>query len=125
MLSTQFDSPHGLQNPQNYSTAYDVGKLTCKCMENEYFRQIVRTQVFECEAKTSSGSTRKYRWENTNRLLNHDGFIGTKTGITDAAGPCLSATYQKGNDYFVVILLNSKSMEHRWVEVPRLVEWAI
>ena len=53
-----------------------------------------------------------------------DGFIGTKTGITDAAGPCLAATYHKGNDFFIVVLLNSKSMEHRWVEVPKLVEWA-
>ena len=96
------------------STAYDIGKLTCKCLKNEYFRKIVTCQVYECDVPTADGGTRHYKWENTNRLLNTPGYIGTKTGITDAAGPCLSAAYEKGNNRFVVILLNSKTMEHRW-----------
>ena len=93
MMSTNFDSPHGLMNPQNYSSAYDIGKLTGKCMQLEYFRKIVKTQVYECEAKSADGKPKQFRWENTNKLLAIDGFIGTKTGITDAAGPCLAATY--------------------------------
>ena len=94
-------------------------------MELDYFRKIVSTKIFECEAETSEGEMRPYRWENTNKLLGKEGYIGTKTGITDAAGPCLSAAYEKGKDKFVVILLNSKSMDHRWQEVPKVVEWAI
>lgn len=58
-------------------------------------------------------------------MLGKQGYIGTKTGITDAAGPCLSAAYENGNDKFVVILLNSKTMDHRWQEVPKLIDWAI
>jgi D-alanyl-D-alanine carboxypeptidase len=96
MMSTNFDSPHGLMNPQNYSSAYDMGKLAGQCMKNEYFRKIVTTQVFECEGRPKDGEARQFRWENTNKLLAIDGYIGTKTGITDAAGPCLIATYQKG-----------------------------
>lgn len=34
-----------------------------------------------------------YSWVNTNRLLGLDGIIGTKTGITEAAGPCLSCVF--------------------------------
>lgn len=62
-------------------------------MQNDYFKKIVKTQVYECLGKSKDGSPRSFRWENTNRLLAIDGFIGTKTGITDAAGPCLAATY--------------------------------
>lgn len=54
------------------------------------------------------------KWENTNHMLGQQGYIGCKTGITDAAGPCLSAAYQKDGFFFVMILLNSKSMEARW-----------
>lgn len=59
-------------------------------------------------------------WENTNRLLD-DGFEGIKTGITDTAGPCLSACYKD----LIIIVLNSKSMNERWIEVKKLVRWII
>lgn len=63
-------------------------------------------------------------WENTNMMLGQYGYVGCKTGITDAAGPCLSAVYHKDGYNFVIILLNAKSMEVRWQEVPQLVEFA-
>lgn len=43
MASTNFDSPHGMMNKHNYSTAYDIAKLSSKCMKNEWFRKIVNT----------------------------------------------------------------------------------
>lgn len=49
-------------------------------------------------------------WENTNKLL-EDGFEGIKTGINESSGPCLAACYQD----FIVIVLNSKSMNERWI----------
>jgi D-alanyl-D-alanine carboxypeptidase len=68
--------------------------------------------------------SRRVRWESTNFMLGQPGYIGCKTGITEAAGPCLSAVYQKDGFYFVMILLNSKSMEERWREVPQLADYA-
>ncbi len=38
-------------------------------------------------------TTRVLKWENTNLMLSHPGYTGLKTGITEAAGPCLSASY--------------------------------
>ena len=58
-------------------------------------------------------------------MLKQAGYNGLKTGITEAAGPCLSASYCKDGNHFIVILLNSKSMEARWQEVPQLVQWAV
>lgn len=67
---------------------------------------------------------RYFKWYNTNNMLNYPGYNGLKTGITDAAGPCLSASYQKGDIHLVIVLMNSKSMEARWEEIPQLVNWA-
>ena len=90
------------------------------------YRRVVGTIRYDCEGVTREGDKRKYLWENTNKLLGpNSGFNGIKTGITDAAGPCLASSYQKDNDFFIVVVLNSKSMEQRWIEVPKLVEWAI
>lgn len=43
LTQTYFDSPHGLQNIENLSTAYDIGKLSAAVMKNDYFRKIVST----------------------------------------------------------------------------------
>jgi D-alanyl-D-alanine carboxypeptidase len=65
-----------------------------------------------------------YTWTNTNKLLEH-GYSGLKTGITPTAGPCLAASIQKDDYRLIIVVLNSKSMEHRWQEVQKLVSWAI
>ena len=38
MYDTFYDSPHGLINKRNFSTAYDVSKLTMECMKIPVFR---------------------------------------------------------------------------------------
>ena len=47
-----------------------------------------------------------------------EGWSGIKTGITPNAGPCLAASLHKtfsGKEYeFLVILLDSESMDARW-----------
>ena len=50
-------------------------------------------------------------------MLNFQFYNGLKTGITEAAGPCLSTSYEKGDLHLIIIILNSKSMEARWEEV--------
>jgi D-alanyl-D-alanine carboxypeptidase len=35
-------------------------------------------------------------WFNTNKMLNLNGFVGVKTGVTPSAGPCLSSMFSIG-----------------------------
>ena len=62
---------------------------------------------------------------NTNRLLGIDGITGTKTGITEAAGPCLSCSFEKDGNFIIVVLLQCKSMDSRWEEAQMLIDWAV
>jgi D-alanyl-D-alanine carboxypeptidase len=52
LSSTCFDSPHGLMNIQNFSTAHDMSKLSAICMKNEAFRKIVCTKIYECVGRS-------------------------------------------------------------------------
>lgn len=73
------------------------------------------------EDKNGTFVERYYKWENTNFMLRQPNYNGLKTGITEAAGPCLSASYKNMKDskqWYVIILLNSRSMIARWEEVP-------
>ena len=67
---------------------------------------------------------REFSWTNTNKLLGK-GFNGVKTGVTPAAGPCLAASFEKDSLHLVVVVMNTKTMDNRWVEVPKLTLWAI
>lgn len=114
-------------NKHNYSTAHDIALLAEKCMQIEIFRKVVCSQQHETFAiKSKKEKLTRYRWENTNKLLgNIEGFIGCKTGITNAAGPCYAGCFEKGEDKLIIVVLCSKSMEQRWIEVPKMAEWAI
>lgn len=57
------------------------------------------------------------------------GTLGCKTGVTQSAGPCFSGCFararknEQNTDNVIVVVLGSKSMEIRWIEVPQLVRW--
>jgi len=129
MTSTSFDSPHGLVNKNNYSTAKDILLLSIACMKIPRFRKVVGTRVYCTHAANNQKSL--YNWENTNKLLGRKEhqlhWVGCKTGVTESAGPCFSGFYENGEtgDKYCVVVLSCKTMESRWVEVPKMVKWAI
>jgi len=125
LLFTQYANPHGLVNSNNYSTAADQAKLSYHILKLDIVRQIVNQKSYTCEIEQADRRIRIITWENTNKLLHKEGWGGVKTGITTAAGPCLSAYYEKKGESYIVILLNSFSMEIRWIEAPKIVEWAL
>ena len=47
---SHFAVAHGMHNENNYSSAYDMGKLSCIMMRDERFKDIVKTQVYECQS---------------------------------------------------------------------------
>lgn len=122
MTKSNFAVAHGMHNDNNYSSAYDIGKLCCYAMDNHYFRDIVIQQTRETRSKKFPGHV--YKWENTNNLLK-EGFDGIKTGITPTAGPCLAASVKKDGFRVCVVVLSCCSMDSRWFEVPKLVTWGI
>lgn len=92
--NTHFNNPHGLTDPNHYTTARDLAKVARYAYQNEKFRKIVSTK--EQEIQWVNPAERKDIYGSTNRLLwNYDDVTGIKTGYTDAAGGCLVASAQK------------------------------
>jgi D-alanyl-D-alanine carboxypeptidase (penicillin-binding protein 5/6) len=67
LKGTFYDSPHGLINWCNRSTAFDLAKLSCQAMKNSKFRQIVGTKYYKVPKVISENlkNSRSYNWENT------------------------------------------------------------
>jgi serine-type D-Ala-D-Ala carboxypeptidase (penicillin-binding protein 5/6) len=124
LTQTTFANPHGLSNFNNKSSAGDMGRLAAFAMKNSKFREIVSCREYICTGYDREEKCKTFKWTNTNKMLDYDGYNGIKTGVTPAAGPCLASCYEKADLHIITILISSRSMEHRWVETKRLVKWA-
>ena len=108
--NTHFNNPHGLPDENHYTTAYDMALMARKAMDNDIFRDIVKTKSVKYPA-TEAYPYERY-FENTNQFLTsrskmdykgqqidikYDVVDGIKTGYTDAAGKCLLSTGIKNN----------------------------
>ena len=63
---------------------------------------------------------RDEKWINTNKLLSLEHCIGIKTGVTPAAGPCMTAYFLEEDFSAIIVILNSKSKSSRFYEVRKL-----
>lgn len=105
MKNSSFANPHGLDNENHYSTAYDMALLTKYAMENETFKTVVGTQKKIVE----TDGEQKYKYlTNHNKLLSmYEWCKGVKTGFTKKCGRCLVSYSEKDNVKLITITLNA------------------
>ena len=105
---TRFLNPHGLNDGENKSTAYDMAVISSYGMKNDLFRKIVGTKKKIIPDTLSGGKRVLY---NKNKLLsNYDKCIGIKTGFTKKAGRCLASAAANGNMELVSVVLGCADM---------------
>ncbi len=112
--NTHFVNPHGLSDPDHYTTAYDLYLIFRECMKQELFMEIIQTKSYTCEyLKAPEMTATAMTWNSTNRYFTGEAdtpegvtVIGGKTGYTAAAGGCLILLSQdaSGNQYISVVL---------------------
>jgi len=119
LINTHFANPNGLDNSNNYSSAYDIAKLGNYIYNNPIIKDIVDTQN---ENILSTNKEYTHNLHTTNHLLgNYPGIKGLKTGTTDWAGQCLIsiAENENGNE-IITVVLNSPD---RFKETKVLTDW--
>lgn len=113
MSGSNFANPHGLDAQWHYSTAIDMAKLMCYCMENESFRQLCATKSCSIHGQTLV---------NHNRLLElYPGCVGGKTGYTLSAGRCLVSCCERKGLRLVCVTLSAPD---DWNDHMALYDWA-
>ena len=113
--NSNFTNPHGLPDPDHYTTARDLGIIACAAMRNENFRKIVSSKK---HVATELVSGQKNLWINKNKMLyNYDGASGVKTGYTVKAGRCLVSSAERNGMEVVCVVLNSPQMFERSSEL--------
>lgn len=110
---THFVNPHGLDAEGQYSSAFDLARLTVHAMENPDFARIVSTKTYTCGERSLV---------NHNKLLwQCSGVIGVKTGYTSAAGRTLVSFCEREGMRLVCVTLCDRS---DWADHSALYDWA-
>jgi len=107
MENTNFANPSGLDDPDHYSTAYDMALLMCEAMENKAFAEI--TAMKTATVNFTKPKDKIATYSNHNRLLSmYEYCIGGKTGYTMASGRCLVTVAEKDGLNLICVTINDR-----------------
>lgn len=120
LTATHFVTPHGLDDDNHYTSAYELAIITNYALENTTFRNYVGTKNYTVfingNPKTLS---------NTNELLgNLSGVYGVKTGFTNDANRCLVTSVKRDNMDLICIVLGADTKKDRTRDSINLIEYA-
>lgn len=117
LKDTHFENCTGLPKENHYSSAYDMAQIyKCVCDNNIYKSY---SKIWMDELVHPSG--RKTELVNTNRLIKtFDGIEGGKTGYTDTAKFCLTASAKRGDMRLVGVVIGAEDSKTRFSEMSKL-----
>lgn len=119
LKNTHFETPHGLDSDEHYTTPYELAILADYALNNKVFAEIVKIKT--CTI-TINGYARTI--SNTNELLgNLDGVYGVKTGFTNGAGRCLVTSIKRGDLDVICVVLGADTKKIRTVDSVKLIEY--
>ena len=120
MKNTGYKNPHGLTAKGHVTTAWDMTLLAREAMKHPLLREIVSTRQHVYTVSSVVGYEREVVWNNTNRLLGYEGYLGVKTGTTGAAGACLVACGERNGRETFGVVLGSSCSDARYSDMRNL-----
>ena len=117
MINTHFSEPSGLDDANNFSTAWDLALLAQQAFNNyPLISQLTTKEQFV----TYSQEGIYHKFENSNKLLNVLPEIKLgKTGFTNGAGPSILLIVKEQKQPLIIILLNAQD---RFANAQELLE---
>ena len=120
LKNTHFVTPHGLDNSEHYTTAYELAVITDYALKNEIIAKVVKTKSTTIKINGNS-----MQINNTNELLgNVEGVYGVKTGFTNNAGRCLVTSVKRGDMDLIIVVLGADTRKDRASDTMKLIEYA-
>ena len=118
--NTNFVNPHGLDDSNHYTTAKDMAIMAKELVK--YEKILEYTSIYEYYMPKKDGS--KSWLVNTNKLVRfYEGVDGLKTGFTETAKYCLTATAKKGNMRLISVVMGVESSDLRSSDTVKLLNY--
>lgn len=113
--NTHFVNPHGLNDPNHYTTPYDMALIARAAFANSTLREIDTTLSYKLPAtKKSDARTitmgHKMLYPNDSRY--YEGIIGGKTGFTSLAGNTLVTGAERNGVRLVAVVMKANGTHY-------------
>lgn len=103
LSGTYFVDPAGYEDG-NYTTAFDLARLSAYALQNATFARVVSTQNILVYNTTG---TIRHTLKNINELLVIPGVTGVKTGFTNEAEGVLVTSFETDGKKYIIVVLRS------------------
>ncbi|OIU71167.1 D-alanyl-D-alanine carboxypeptidase family protein [Rossellomorea aquimaris] len=121
LKDTQFQNPTGLPAKDHYSSAHDMSMMAKELLKYNEITKFTGTY----ESYLRENTENKFWLVNTNKLVRfYDGVDGLKTGFTNEAKYCLTATAKKGNMRVIAVVFGASTPKERNSEVTKMLDYA-
>lgn len=127
LKNTHFANPSGLppgdvgKSEPHHSSAYDLAVLSRYAMGLPMFQQLVST--WGPVVMRAEGKKQPELWSFNKMMKQYRGMDGIKTGMTNEAGFCLSASAERDNLRLIAVTLNAPTSKERNADVARLLDY--
>ncbi len=117
MNNTNFANSNGLPAENHYSTAYDIALMSRELMKHE--------DIFDYTTIwMDSLRNGEFTLSNTNKLIRfYDGATGLKTGSTDEARFCISATAKRDGMHLIAVIMAAPTSKERQKDASTLLNY--
>lgn len=114
---THFENCTGLNAENHLSTARDVAKMSAELLKHDF---VTKYSTVWMDTLRNGES----ELVNTNKLVRfYEGTTGLKTGTTEAAGYCLSASAVRKGLSLVAVVLGADTSPHRFADAQKLLNY--
>lgn len=119
LKNTQFQNASGLPAKGQYSTAYDMAIIA-----KELLRHPITDYTSIYEDYLRKGQKNEFWLVNTNKLIRtYPGVDGLKTGFTNEAKYCLTATANRDNMRLITVVMGVETVKERNKAVTELFDY--
>ena len=121
MKDTNFVNTNGLPVDNHYTSAHDIAIMSRELLKHDVITKYLTTwidQIVVGKKQVTVGLA------NTNKLIKHyQGATGVKTGFTQQAKYCLSASAKRGDTHLVAVTLGAETSPERFKDATSLLNF--
>lgn len=121
MNDTHFSNTNGLPVDNHYTSAHDIAIMSKELLKHDKITKYLTTwmdQIVVGKKQVTIGLA------NTNKMIKHyQGATGVKTGFTQEAKYCLSASAKRGETHLVAATLGAPTTQERFKDASSLLSY--
>ncbi|MGN0367232.1 MAG: D-alanyl-D-alanine carboxypeptidase family protein [Wujia sp.] len=125
--NSHFMNPHGLDDVNHYTTAYDMYLIMKEAYSHDVLREIDQYDTYEYYYLDSNGVAVDMESESTNMFITGEVSLPAtfeielwKTGTTSGAGNCLAMCLKKEGKSYIVVASSGESKQNLYDSIIKL-----